>query len=307
MPNRNRAYVEKYGTDSENLGRAYQRAVAMANLKDEQLLTLAKADAHRDDKYKKNTYAAALIGLPAVDTFVSGAFSKAPKLAGKLGTMGKTAAGWGGAFALAGLYGGMVNKVSAVSPVVRNFEDKHPVIKSLLTLAGFAAVLIGAHKGVSKVAEVLPKKFPEIAAGVAKLKSGVAETINNSKLSTKIAQPLKAKLVAFAQKHPRTAGTMISGLALSVPVMLIGTLYKMFTEKSEKAEQIKDTYKQLAVACEMNRQIVSKIAERVSDEPLVNAANALANKELNEAKEEVEAESVYDDESEYDSDNGHFD
>lgn len=290
MSNRQRAYTEDYASRREMFARAYQQAVNIANMRDEQLLTLAKIDAHRDDKYKKNTYAAALIGVPVVDTFVRGAFAEAPHLSGKLSTMGKAAAGWAGAFALAGLYGGMVNKVSAVSPVVRNFEEKHPVIKSLLTLAGFAAVLIGTTKGINKLSTAAAKKFPEIAESAAKFKTSVANTINNSKLNSKIAQPLKAKLIKLAEKYPRTAGVTLSALVWSAPVMAIGTVFKAFTDKAEKAEQTKDTYKQLIATREMNRRIVDKINNNVQEVQIAKIANALAETELAEAKEDIDAE-----------------
>ena len=307
MPRRERAYVENYGQDGESLGKAYQQAVLIANMKDEQLLSLAKADANKDKKYKLGTYTAALVGVPVVDTFVSGALSEAPKLSGKLGTMGKVAAGWGGAFMLAGLYNGFVDKVSAVSPVVKNFEEKHPVIASLLSLAGFAAVLVGAHKGIGKASEVFVNKFPKIAESMSNLKSSVADTINNSKFNEKIVQPAKTKIVELAQKYPKTARITIGAAVLSVPFMVMGTLFKLFTEKYEKAEQVKDTYKKLAEAREINRVVLNKINNGIVDEPIVNLANLEAERELDEAKQDIENAECEVEEDEYDSDNGHFD
>lgn len=252
----NRAKMMQDFDRNENLRRAYMDAVMTANLTDKQLLAIAKNDANKDNKYKANTYAAALVAVPTVDTFLNGITTKAPKLSGKLGSMGKTAVGWGGVFALAGLYSAAVQKVTAISPTMQNLEEKHPVLKSLLSLAGFAALLIGGQKGISKLAEVLPKKLPGVAADITKAKTVVADFINNSKLNTKILKPMKDKVVAWAGKHPRMASTALSGLALSVPFMALGALFKVFTDKAEKAEQIRDTYNKLSEIRDNGRMIL---------------------------------------------------
>ena len=231
---------------------SYNRAVEVANLKDQQLLSIAKADASRDDKYKFGTYAAALVGVPVADTFLRGAFTDA-KLAGRLGAMGKTAAGWAGAFALAALYNGLVDKVTAVTPVLKKVEDRHPVMSTILRLAGFAAVLVGAHKGVSKLAAVLPKKFPGVKKDILKYGRKLANKINNSGLNKKVLGPLKEKIVAYAQKNPKTANSLATGAALSVPLLAFGTLFKAVTDKTEKSEKVRDNYNQLVAARDMSR------------------------------------------------------
>ncbi len=231
---------------------SYNRAVEIANLKDQQLLSIAKADANRDDKYKFGTYAAALVGVPVADTFIRGAFTSG-KLSGRLGAMGKTAAGWAGAFALATLYNGLVDKVTAVTPVLKKAEDRHPVMSTFLRLAGFAAVLVGAHKGVHKLATILPKKFPGVSKDIKKYGTKIAKKIDNSALSTKVLAPLKEKVVAYAQKNPKTASALVSGAALSVPFLAFGTLFKAVTDKTEKAEKIQDNYNQLVNARNMHR------------------------------------------------------
>lgn len=288
--------------NKEHLAKAYQDAVAIANLKDEQLLSIAKVDANKNNKYSEKTYKTALLAVPVLDTVLNGAIAKSPKLSSKLGVMGKTAAGWAGAYALAGVYGGMVNKISAVSPVVRNFEEKHPVIKSLMTLAGFAGVLIGSDMAVKKLGEVLPKKFPEIAAGTSKLKAGIAKTVDKSFFNKKLVRPLKARAMAFAKHNPRLAGVTVATLALSVPFIAMGTLFKAITERAEKAAQVQDTYKQLAAVRNANRQVVDKINQQAVSESIANLANVMCEKELQEAKLDAETQiynkDVVDDERE---------
>lgn len=287
---REQQYNLDYQRNKENLAQAYQDAVMIANLKDEQLLSIAKVNANKDKKYSDKTYKTALIAVPVMDTVLNGAFTKSPKLSSKLGVMGKSAAGWAGVFALAGLYGGMVNKISAVSPVVRNFDEKHPVIKSLLTLAGFAGVLIGSDKAIKKLGEFLPKKFPEIAEGAAKMKAGIAKTIDKSLFNKKLVQPLKAKAITFAKHNPRLAGVTLAALALSVPFIAMGAVFKAITDRAEKAEQVKDTYKQLAVARNMNRQVVDKINQQAVTESIANLANVMCEKELQDAKIDADAQ-----------------
>ena len=241
------------------LKKAYMDAVRLANLTDQQLLNIAKRDAHKDDKYKLNTYAATLLAVPTIDTFMKGITTEAPKLSGKLGAMGKTATGWAAAFALAGIYGDVVKKVTAVSPTMQKFKEKHPVLKSLLSLTGFMALLIGGQKGLSKLVNVLPKKMPGVAADLAKARTFVADFINNSKVNTKVLRPLKDKVVAWASKYPKATGTTLSALAWSVPAMVIGSLFKIFTDKAEKAEQVKDNYAKLVNVREQKRNLVEAI------------------------------------------------
>ncbi len=273
----NRERMMRNFENNENLRRAYMAAVETANLTDKQLLSIAKADAHKDDKYKMNTYAAALIGVPVADTLIKGVTTDAPKLSGKLGSMGKNALGWAGVFALSGIYNGVVEKITAVSPTMQKLEEKHPVIKSLLSLAGFAAVLIGGQKGLDKLAKVLPEKLPGVAKDLSKMKTKVAEYINKSKLSTDLYRPLKDKAIELATKHPRTASVALSALALSVPFMALGALFKAFTDKAEKSEQIKDTYNKLAEVRDKNRLAVKMVDMGAQTEPVARMSNSYAN------------------------------
>lgn len=276
MPRFERETFEDEIERKKNFAQAYYVAVQNANLKDRQLLDIAKHEAHRDDKYKFNTYAAAMVGVPVLDTFVRGTLTGAPKLSGKLGSMGRIAAGWGGAFALAGLYNGVVEKITAVSPVVRSFEERHPVIKSLLSLAGFAALFVGAQKGVHKIAETLPKKLPGVMADFGKIKARLAENINASKFNKHIVQPVKAEAIEFIKDHPKLATTGIAALWYSAPVIAIGTIFKALTDKAEKSEQIKDNYRQLAQMRDLNRSIVEQVNLRLATEPLAQCANESA-------------------------------
>lgn len=246
----------------------YDKAVKMANMSDKDLLSIAKYDAHRNDKYKAGTYAATLAAVPVVDTFVNGITTNAPKLSGKLGVMGKTALTWGGVFALAGLYNTAIQKISAVSPAMQKFEDKHPIIKSLLSLAGFAGILIGGQKGIAKLAEVLPKRMPGVVADLAKARTSVANFINNSKLNAKILKPAKDKVVQWAVKHPKTSSIALSTLALSVPFMAMGALFKAFTDKSETAKQVKDNYAALVKVRNDSRKTVKMIDSAVAMQKL---------------------------------------
>ncbi len=284
----NRERMTRQFEEHDNLRRAYMEAVRTANLTDKQLLSIAKSDASKDDKYKFNTYAATLVAVPAIDTFMNGVTTQAPKLSGKLGAMGKAAVGWGGVFALAGLYGAAVQKVTAISPTMQKFEEKHPVLKSLLSLAGFAALLIGGQKGISKLAEVLPKKMPGVAADIAKSKTAIADFINNSKLNTKILKPMKDSIVEWAAKHPKTASTLFGGLSLSVPFMAIGALFKAFTEKAEKAEQIKDTYNKLAQVRDQSRIAVMMANMNAKTEPVTKIANQYEALNNNETDNDVD-------------------
>ena len=242
-----------------NLKALYNMSVIMANATDRDLLALAKKEAHSDDKYRAGTYAATVAAVPVADTLLRGLTTDAPKLSGKLSAMGKNGLLWGGVFALAGLYNAAVQKVTAVSPAMQKFEDKHPIIKSLLSLAGFAAVLVGGQKGLTKLAEVLSKRMPGMTADLAKAKTFVADFINNSKLNTKMLKPAKDKVVAWAAKNPKTSAFALSALALSVPFMAMGLLFKAFTDKLEKTAQVKDFYSQLLVAREQGRKIVGSI------------------------------------------------
>lgn len=297
----NRENLMRQFDNNENLRRAYIQAVRTANLTDKELLSIAKYDAHKDDKYKMNTYTAALIAVPTIDTFLSGVTTDAPKLSGKLSTMGKAAVGWGGVFALAGLYNGAVNKITAISPTMQKFEEQHPVLKSLLGLAGFAALLIGGQKGINKLAEVLPKKLPGLTKDLAKVSDKVANYINETNLNVKILKPLKDKVVAWAVKNPKTASTGASALALSVPFMALGALFKAFTDKAEKSEQIKDTYNKLAEARQQNRDAVAMVNMRMQTAPLAMVANKYATNYGNEIEsgEILEAEEVEDIEAEH--------
>ena len=81
----NRERMTRQFEEHDNLRRAYMEAVRTANLTDKQLLSIAKNDASKDDKYKFNTYAATLVAVPAIDTFMNGVTAQAPKLSGKLG------------------------------------------------------------------------------------------------------------------------------------------------------------------------------------------------------------------------------
>ena len=258
------------------MAKAYRDAVNMANLTDKQLLAIAKKDAHRDDKHKMKTYAAALVGIPALDVAAKGVLTKAPKLSGKLSTMGKAAVGWGGVFALAGLYNGAVEKVTAVSPVFKRFEEKHPALSSLLGLTGFAATIIGAEAGVDKLAKVLPKKFPGVASDLGKMSAKVANVINESKITKKVLKPLKDKVVAFALKNPKATKVGVATLAFAAPALAVGALFKGLTDKAEKSEQIKETYNKLAKAREANRKAVQLVNSRIINEPLAVAANIAA-------------------------------
>jgi len=283
----NRERMMRNFENNENLRRAYMAAVETANLTDKQLLSIAKADAHKDDKYKMNTYAAALIGVPVADTLIKGLTTDAPKLSGKLGSMGKTAAGWAGVFALAGIYNGVVEKITAVSPTMQKLEEKHPVIKSLLSLAGFAAVLIGGEKGLAKLAKILPEKLPGVAKDLSKMKTNIAEYLNKSKLSTDLYRPMKDKAIELATKHPRTASIALSALALSVPFMALGALFKAFSEKAEKAEQIKDTYNKLAEVRDKNRLAVMMVDMGAQTEPVARIANQYEKSVNNELNKDV--------------------
>ena len=262
--------------NKEELYNKYMDAVRIANLKDQELLSIAKADANKDDKYKAKTYTTALIGIPVADTLISGAFSRAPGLSGKLSTMGKVGAGWIGAFALAGLYNGMVDKITAVSPVIKRSEDRHPIISSILRLAGFAAVLVGAHKAISKLATTLPAKLPKTAAILAETKSKAASFINNSSLNKKVITPIKNKIAETAVKHPKVAGYGLTALALSVPALVIGTIFKSITDKNEKSEKIKDTYQNLLAARELNRMQLNLINSGL----IANAFNTAIQAEI---------------------------
>lgn len=295
----NRERMMRQFDNNENLRRAYMAAVETANLTDKQLLSLAKQDAHKDDKYKVNTYAAALIGVPAVDTLVRGITTDAPKLSGKLSSMGKTAAGWAGVFALAGIYNGVVEKITAVSPTMQKLEEKHPVIKSLLSLAGFAAALIGGEKAIAKLSEVLPKKMPGVMADLTKFKATVASKINGSELNKSVLKPIKDKIVQWAAKNPKTASIALTSLALSVPFMAMGALFKAFTEKAEKSEQIKDTYNKLAEARKNAQIAVAMVDMGAQTAPIARITNKVVNDtsaEIAEASENnsevIEAEHI---------------
>ncbi len=280
----NRERMMRQFDNNENLRRAYMAAVETANLTDKQLLSIAKRDAHKDDKYKMNTYAAALIGVPVVDTLVKGITTDA-KLSGKLGSMGKNAAGWAGVFALAGIYNGVVEKITAVSPTMQKLEDKHPVIKSLLSLAGFAAALIGGEKAIAKLSEVLPKKIPGVMADLTKFKASVASKINGSELNKSVLKPIKDKVVQWAAKNPRTASIALTSLALSVPFMAMGALFKAFTEKAEKSEQIKDTYNKLAEARKNAQIAVAMVDMGAQTVPIARIANKVSTQIANEIED----------------------
>ena len=252
-------YPDEYVIQRRAFYNTYRRNKEFANLSDQQLLNIAKLDASRDDKYKFNTYTAALVGVPVVDTFVRGTLLGAPKLSGRLKSTGIIGAQWIGALALAGIYNGIVDKITAVTPVVRRSEERHPVISSLLRLAGFAAVLVGGVKGVSALKGSVAKHFPGFVRDYNKVSKSLAKKINDSKLNTKIIRPAKNKLIEFAAKHPKIAGTGLTAALWTAPVLAIGTMFKAITDRSEKADKIRDTYNKLAITREITRHKLAEI------------------------------------------------
>ena len=257
--NKSYRYPDEYVMRRRAMYDTYRRTVEYANLSDQQLFKIAKLDASKDDKYKFNTYAAALVGVPVADTFIRGTLSEAPKLSGKLKTMGAIGAGWIGALALAGIYNGVVDKVTAVSPTLRRTEDRHPVITSILRLAGFAALLVGATKGMGKLKTTVAKKFPGFVKDYHKMAKSLGDKINNSSFNKKFVSRIKGKAIELANKHPKLAGATLSTLLLAAPFVAAGTLFKAITDKNEKSAKIADTYRKLASARELNRRELDRI------------------------------------------------
>lgn len=284
-----RVALDNVDTRERQMMKAYQDAVAIANLTDKQLLSIAKQDANKDNKHKAKTYATAMLAVPAIDIASKGVFTDAPKLSGKLGSMGKASVGWAGVFALAGLYNGAVEKVTAVSPTLKKFEEKHPAISSLLNLAGFATAIVGAEIGLKKLGGTLAKKFPGAVADLKNVKATVAEAINSSKINQKVLKPIKDNIVTLAKKYPKVASLSKTALALAAPALAAGVIFKAITDRAEKRDQMDETLSKLAMVRELNRQAVKKINAQVIDEPLALAANKVANTEMVGAEMDLSA------------------
>ena len=225
--------IEKIKKAKNRFEQTYNYHTQIANLKNEDLYKIARADASKTDKYKVPTYTAALATIPVVDTLVSGAFTKGP-LSTKMAGMGRNALAWGGILALAGLYNGVVEKITEVVPVARKLEENHPIIKSILSIAGFVAVATAGQKGLSLLTKHAATHMPKLATKMAGWKAGLKTRINNSKLATKVYQPIVDGIKSFGVKHPKMANAGIATAALATPILTGGVLFKALTDKSEK-------------------------------------------------------------------------
>lgn len=259
----------------------YQKARNLSELNDEQMKTLSKAIASRDDKHKLNTYTAALVGIPVLDTIAKTVYTPG-NLSGKISTAGKTAGMWGGTFILATLYNSLTNKISAVSPVARKFGDDHPVLASLLNLAGFGGVLVGAKKGLDLLISKSGLVFPKLAEYVRDFSAGTALKVNQSKINQKVLTPVAEQISKTASKFPKTSTVLKSALGLGAFAWAIGLTFKAIADRAESKNKAQSVYEGLKNARQQNINTLANVlkADAINEK--------IKEREINAARNEIQ-------------------
>ncbi len=261
--------------------RAYENSSAIANLSNRELRDISNAYAAKDRKYSEGTYKAALLGIPALDVF-SRTIMKSGTMSQKGAFAAKAAGGWLGVFGLGAAYSVAVNKIMSVSPVARDFNDKHPIISTILNIAGIWGVLAGAQKLAGQVKTVIPKILPKSgsfsAEHIGNVAKGIGAKLDKSSLNTKVVSPAMTKLMNSAKSNPRAAGLIGSVLYSGAFLWAAATLFKAVTEKAENSKKSDEIYNQLTQAREVNREIVEKVDSGEIISPAAKAANNMAVK-----------------------------
>lgn len=308
-------FGNRYDEQRKRTERAYQQTLAYAAIPDRDLYRIAEIDASKDDKYRAKSILPLLLAIPAADTFISsvaadGKFLTLPqiskdgkniellvgmspgRLSRKLGKFASSAAGWSAALGGAVVYNTALNKVSEVSPAYRKFRQNHPVLDMFLNLLGFGAVLLGAFNLWNNAGSLISKKLPGTAEEVVNKLRSLGEKIDNSGFNKKVIEPLGENISKQASKHPAAALGVIAAAGLTIPIIVISSLFKIAMDKKEKKEKVEDTYRHLLAGRQTCRKEIQQLVNGQIQEAVAKQANIEAEKAFDEACKIIIAKSI---------------
>lgn len=184
---------------------------------DETLKNLAWAKPAQDIRgMSKSLVKIGLVGIPVVDTLLSGAAHRG-NLSTKLAKSASTAGKYALAFTAGAVVFGLKNAINKKSEKLNNFDKNHPSLSFAADLAAVFTAFAYGKKGINKVSEILKLNGSN---AIKSAKTTVKNALNNSFVNTKFVKPLETKLAnnPYADKALKTVA------AASVPIMFISAL-----------------------------------------------------------------------------------
>lgn len=219
-----------------------------ANMSDRDLEVLAKITASNqvNDKKHVKINKAMYYNLPLAGGLAALAVTRGSRL-GKLAVFAGSVLGWGaGLFAIDTMLKGK-HVLERKSANVRDFNKKHPMASTALTIGGLFAGLIYGGRGISKLAaKVLPKLektnlYTKYAPKITDKALALGKSLKANKVLDKIS--------ALSAKVPSSIKSIGRRVAVNAPFILVGTqLAHSFTHRAARNQVTMDNFAKLKEA-----------------------------------------------------------
>lgn len=204
------------------------RAEYFTRMSDEEVYFLAANDAVNNNKIKKqqkNTMNL-IKAIPLIDSTIFAtekAAYIAPSLAITASHLGTRLLTWGALMGFSNIVSKGINKITAKSQTLTDFNEKHPAAKSIADIG----VLLGSYSlaktGISRLIKKIPEK--NILEYTKKITS-IRNKIDSSKLAEKVYTPLVQNIQNFMSKHTKLSGALKSITPYIIPAFFISTIIK---------------------------------------------------------------------------------
>ena len=222
--------VSTNGTDFGNYTRlGSDRMEEFANADNKTLMQMSRIVASQqiDDRKHKRLHNAMWYSLPIAGGLASVVSNPVVGRIPKLKVFTKVAAAWAGKFALIDATWAVARGISNNSKAVHEFNEKHPIASTILTLGATVAALYGAGKGANWLVGKYGDKVVKYLKG-----KNVDKFIKENKTITKVMQTVR--------KAPSAIKEFSKGLIRWSPFIIVATSIG-HTISHEKARAVAET------------------------------------------------------------------
>lgn len=212
---------------------------SLYRLSDEQIKSIAISEpSRRLHEVQKNSKYTLLVGVPLVDSLLSGAMTSG-SLAKKTTQFLTQQSKWLGVFAVGSALFGAKHFINKKSETLDNFNKKHPVLSTGVDFVALYGALTVAALGTSSLIKAVNKKYPKISDVIERtITSKVGKVLDNTTLNKNFVQKFDAYMAK--NNYARKAGAFV---ALSAaPLMAIAALMRLSKETNFAASRANNNY-----------------------------------------------------------------
>lgn len=226
------------------------------NLNDQQLYQMAEYQTALSADNSKLANNSLLYGIPLIDSFARASMNNG-SIGNKAMTFTSRMMGWVGFYALASVYNNAIDSVKETFPSVKNFENNHPVLSTILNIMGLWVAVDYAYKGVKKLGNKLVEKYPEKMEIFQTKKKDLFNKLDNSWLDKNVCKPISNGVKSLEKHFPEAIKTAKSIVPWVAPLIVATAFTKSLCMINDMKNTTQNNFKHLKKLQEHFREQIS--------------------------------------------------